>query len=65
MGGQIQQTKWRLTRVGFVWEIRSYDWVKQELLRVKVLDDGPILHFVASVGAVSINHWNTVIFADQ
>ena len=31
----------------------SYDWFKEELIRAKVLADGPVLHFVASIGAVS------------
>jgi hypothetical protein len=30
----------------------SYDWFKEELIRMKVMTDGPALHFVASVGAV-------------
>jgi dicarboxylate transporter 10 len=33
--------------------IRSYDWFKEELIRNKLMTDGPALHFVASVGAVS------------
>ena len=31
----------------------SYDWFKEELIRSKMLADGPVCHFVASVGAVS------------
>jgi hypothetical protein len=34
-------------------DARSYDWFKQELIHMKVLEDGPVLHFVASLGAVS------------
>ncbi|GFZ44368.1 hypothetical protein JCM24511_02090 [Saitozyma sp. JCM 24511] len=32
-------------------QLGSYDWFKQELMRHKVLEDGPVLHFVASLGA--------------
>jgi len=30
----------------------SYDWIKGEMVRTKLMEDGPILHFVASIGAV-------------
>ena len=30
----------------------SYDWIKGEMVRTKIMDDGPALHFVASLGAV-------------
>jgi hypothetical protein len=32
----------------------SYDWIKGEMVRTKVMDDGPVLHFVASLGAVRV-----------
>ena len=35
------------------WAYASYDWFKEELIRNKVMTDGPALHFVASIGAVS------------
>lgn len=31
---------------------KSYDWFKEELIRSKLLSDGPVCHFVASLGAV-------------
>lgn len=31
----------------------SYDWIKSELIKTKLMEDGPALHFVASIGAVS------------
>ncbi len=31
----------------------SYDWFKEELIRLKFMSDGPALHIVASIGAVS------------
>ncbi|OCF33615.1 hypothetical protein I317_02878 [Kwoniella heveanensis CBS 569] len=35
-------------------QLASYDWFKQELLHMKVLEDGPILHFFASLGAGTV-----------
>ncbi|WVQ95698.1 hypothetical protein IAU59_002797 [Kwoniella sp. CBS 9459] len=35
-------------------QLASYDWFKQELLHMKVFDDGPVLHFFASLGAGTV-----------
>ena len=38
----------------------SYDWFKEELIRNKLLADGPVCHFVASVGAVGLGFYSLV-----
>ncbi|ORY35856.1 mitochondrial carrier domain-containing protein [Naematelia encephala] len=35
-------------------QLASYDWFKGELIRRKVMEDGPVLHFVASLGAGTV-----------
>ncbi|WWC65423.1 uncharacterized protein I303_108041 [Kwoniella dejecticola CBS 10117] len=35
-------------------QLASYDWFKRELLNAKVLEDGPVLHFFASLGAGTV-----------
>lgn len=35
-------------------QLASYDWFKEELIRSKMLADGPVCHFVASVGAGTV-----------
>ncbi|KAK1923001.1 mitochondrial carrier domain-containing protein [Papiliotrema laurentii] len=35
-------------------QLASYDWFKEELIRNKLLADGPVCHFVASVGAGTV-----------
>ncbi|WWC92100.1 uncharacterized protein L201_007054 [Kwoniella dendrophila CBS 6074] len=35
-------------------QLASYDWFKHELLQAKLLEDGPVLHFVASLGAGTV-----------
>ncbi|WVQ85852.1 hypothetical protein IAT38_008020 [Cryptococcus sp. DSM 104549] len=35
-------------------QLASYDWFKSELLKHKVIEDGPVLHFVASLGAGTV-----------
>ena len=36
----------------------SYDWIKAEMIKTKIMEDGPGLHFVASLGAVC--HFSTL-----
>ncbi|WWC98661.1 hypothetical protein V866_005554 [Kwoniella sp. B9012] len=35
-------------------QLASYDWFKHELIKTKVLEDGPVLHFLASLGAGTV-----------
>ncbi|KAK4686660.1 hypothetical protein P7C73_g3465, partial [Tremellales sp. Uapishka_1] len=35
-------------------QLASYDWFKGELIRTRIMDDGPVLHFVASLGAGTV-----------
>ncbi|WVW81060.1 hypothetical protein I302_103051 [Kwoniella bestiolae CBS 10118] len=35
-------------------QLASYDWFKHELIKAKVLEDGPVLHFLASLGAGTV-----------
>lgn len=35
-------------------QLASYDWFKEELIRMKLMQDGPVLHFVASLGAGTV-----------
>ncbi|WRT70519.1 uncharacterized protein IL334_007517 [Kwoniella shivajii] len=35
-------------------QLASYDLFKRELIHTKVLEDGPVLHFFASLGAVTV-----------
>lgn len=35
-------------------QLGAYDWFKHSLLATKKIDDGPVLHFLSSVGAGTV-----------